>query len=137
MNSLSNFFRSLGWRTRQGFANFMQGRYGADKLNLTILGLGLVFSILSSLLPSVLFSYIFSLISYGLLIWAVFRSLSRNTYARYAENQRYLQAISHIKDRDHRYYHCPHCRQMTRVPRGKGKINITCPRCGEKFQRRS
>jgi len=45
--------------------------------------------------------------------------------------------VDRIKDREHRYFDCPKCRQMVRVPRGKGKISITCPKCREKFVRKS
>jgi ribokinase len=75
--------------------------------------------------------------SYGCAGWAVFRSLSRNTYARYQENRKFLQFFEKIKDRDHRYFDCPRCRQTTRVPRGKGKIAITCPKCKERFIRKT
>ena len=72
-------------------------------------------------------------ISYGLMGWAIFRMLSRNTYKRYQENRKYLRFVERLKDRDHRYYDCPRCRQPVRVPKGKGKIAITCPKCKEKF----
>lgn len=137
MNSISNFLRQVGYRFSVSMRRFMQGRYGVDKLNLTILGCGLIVSILSSLVPWILLSVLFSLLSYGLMIWAIFRCFSKNTYARYEENRRYQMLLGQLKDREHRYFHCPHCSQMTRVPKGKGKINITCPRCGEKFQRKS
>ena len=42
-----------------------------------------------------------------------------------------------LKDRQHRYFDCPKCHQMVRVPRGKGKISITCPRCREKFVKKT
>ena len=76
-------------------------------------------------------------LSYGLMIWAIWRTLSRNTYKRYQENRKFLQVINRLKDRHNRYFDCPKCRQMVRVPRGKGKISITCPRCHEKFIRKT
>ena len=57
----------------------------------------------------------------------------REDYKRYSENRKFLLMIDRIKDRSHRYYACPKCRQTVRVPRGKGKIAITCPKCREKF----
>ena len=75
--------------------------------------------------------------AYALMFWAIFRSLSRNTYKRYQENRKYLQIVERSKDREHRYFDCPKCRQTVRVPRGKGKIAISCPRCREKFVRKS
>ena len=64
-------------------------------------------------------------------------TLSRNTYRRYQENRKFLQFFTRLKDRQNRYFDCPKCRQLVRVPRGKGKIAITCPRCKEKFIRKT
>ena len=49
----------------------------------------------------------------------------------------FLMLLDRIKDREHRYFDCPKCRQPVRVPRGKGKIMITCPKCKERFQRKT
>ena len=111
----------------------MAGRYGTDRLNLVILCTGFAASILSSLVGKAPLNLIFWLLSYVLMIWAIWRSLSRNTYKRYQENRKFLQFFDRLKDRQHLYFDCPKCRQMVRVPRGKGKISITCPRCREKF----
>ena len=46
-------------------------------------------------------------------------------------------SFSRLRDRDNRYFSCPKCRQMVRVPKGKGKINIRCPKCGEKFMKKT
>ncbi|HIR31129.1 MAG TPA: hypothetical protein IAB83_03865 [Candidatus Faecousia faecavium] len=115
----------------------MAGRYGTDRLNMVILCAGLVASLLSVWTQSRGLNLIFFLLSYGLMIWAIFRSLSRNTYKRYLENRKFLQLINRVKDRQNRYFDCPKCRQVVRVPRGKGKISITCPRCKEKFVRKT
>lgn len=132
MNGFSNWFRRLGANFSAGMRSFMAGRYGTDKLNMTILTAGLLMCIVGMFLPSPA-SLIFALLSYGLMIWAMVRSLSRNTYKRYEENRKYLMLLDRLKDRQHRYFTCPKCRQSVRVPRGKGKISITCPRCKEKF----
>ena len=115
----------------------MAGRYGTDRLNMVILGIGLAASLLSVMVNSPWWNMILFVLSYGMMLWAIFRSLSRNTYKRYQENRRFLQMVTRLKDRQHRYYDCPKCRQMVRVPRGKGKISITCPRCGEKFVKKT
>ena len=124
-----------------GFGNrlrrFMEGRYGNDKLNNAILGVAVFFVILALFIRNPLIDLIVHGIAYVLMFWMIFRSLSRNTYKRYQENRRYLQFFGRLKDRDHRYFDCPKCRQMVRVPRGKGKIAISCPRCREKFVRKS
>ena len=116
---------------------FMEGRYGNDKLNNAILGVALFFVILALFIRNPLVNLIVHAVAYVLMFWMIFRSLSRNTYKRYQENRRYLQFFGRLKDRDHRYFDCPKCRQMVRVPRGKGKIAISCPRCREKFVRKS
>ena len=133
MSGFRGFLSKLAMHMRR----FMEGRYGNDKLNMAILLTGVVMSILSSILGGFLLKVILWALSYGLMIWAIFRCLSRNTYKRYQENRKYLQLLDRVKDRQHRYYDCPKCRQRVRVPRGKGKISITCPRCKEKFVRKT
>ena len=115
----------------------MCGRYGTDRLNMVILITGLVCSLLSSLVHRMPFSLFLLLASYGLMIWAIFRVLSRNTYKRYQENRRFCLIFDRMKDRQNRYFECPKCHQTVRVPRGKGKISITCPKCKEKFIRKT
>ena len=115
----------------------MAGRYGTDRLNMTILGAGLVVCLISPFFRIPLINLLLTALSYGLMIWAIYRSLSRNTYARYQENRKFLQFFDRLKDRQHRYFDCPKCRQVVRVPRGKGKIAITCPKCREKFIRKT
>ena len=137
MNSFGGWFRQFTAKLSSGLRTFMAGRYGTDRLNMVILCAGLAASILSSLVRVPPLNLIFWLLSYGLMIWAIWRSLSRNTYKRYQENRKYLQIFGRLKDREHRYFDCPKCRQMVRVPRGKGKIAITCPKCREKFVRKT
>ena len=115
----------------------MAGRYGTDKLNMVILSVGLAVSLLSVIFKYPPVNLLLVLLSYGLMIWAICRTLSRNTYKRYQENRKFLQIVGRVKDRNNRYFDCPKCRQMVRVPRGKGKISITCPRCHEKFIRKT
>lgn len=124
-------------RIRQWIQRFMMGRYGTDKLNMWILGGGVILCIVSIFVPVPAVDLALTVLSYCLMIWAIFRTFSRNTYKRYRENRRFLMFLDRIKDRDHRYFDCPKCRQPVRVPRGKGKIMITCPKCKERFQRKS
>ena len=137
MNSFGGWFRQFTAKLTYGLRWFMEGRYGTDRLNMVILCTGLAASILSSLLKVSGLNVIFWLLSYGLMFWAIWRSLSRNTYKRYQENRKFMQIVDRIKDRQHRYFDCPKCRQTVRVPRGKGKISITCPRCREKFVKKT
>ena len=137
MNEISSWLHRMGAKFAMGFRAFMSGRYGPDRLNMVILFAGLAASILSSVFRGKLASVIFWLLSYALMIWAIARTLSRNTYKRYQENRKFLQMVDRIKDRQNRYFECPKCRQVVRVPRGKGKISITCPKCREKFVRKT
>ena len=124
-------------RFTNGLRRFMSGRYGTDKLNMALLGFGLFLCILEMILQIwlnnswILLSL--TLLSYATMFVAIFRMFSRNINKRYQENRRFLRFWERLKDRKHRYYSCPRCRQPVRVPKGKGKIAITCPRCKEKF----
>ena len=133
MNGISGWFRQFSAKLSAGLRHFMSGRYGTDRLNMVILCAGLVASLLSMIISVQPFHLIFWALSYGLIIWAICRSLSRNTYKRYQENRKFLQVYDRLKDRQNRYFDCPKCHQTVRVPRGKGKISITCPRCRERF----
>ena len=133
MNTIGSWLRQLSTRMAVSLRRFMEGRYGNDKLNNAILGTALLISILGLFIRTPLLN----LIAYVLMFWAIFRTLSRNTYKRYQENRKFLQFFDRIRDREHKYFDCPKCRQMVRVPRGKGKISITCPRCREKFVKKT
>ena len=136
MNGFGNWFRQLRMRLSMGFRQFMVGRYGTDKLNSVILTAGLIVCLVGVFVGGA-FSGIFTLVSYSLMFWAIFRTFSRNTYKRYQENRKFLMFLERIKDREHRYFSCPKCKQTVRVPRGKGKLAITCPRCKERFIKKS
>jgi hypothetical protein len=124
-------------KLKQSLQRFMSGRNGTDKLNMCILIIGVIISIVAAILKSPMATLVLTTISYVLMFWAIFRCFSRNTYKRYQENRKFLQFVDRIKDRDHRYFDCPKCHQSVRVPRHKGKIAITCPKCKEKFIRKT
>ena len=112
---------------------FMMGRYGTDKLNMLLLCVGLAVTVINLFINHAVVNLVLMLLGWLLMGIVIFRTLSRNTYKRYRENRKYLMLLQRIKDREHRYYDCPKCHQQVRVPRGKGKIAITCPKCREKF----
>ena len=82
MNGIGSWFRQFSLKLSSALRTFMAGRYGTDRLNMAILCVGLVACILSMLISVQPFNLIFWALSYGLMIWAIFRSLSRNTYKR-------------------------------------------------------
>ena len=133
MGNFGSWLRHLGEEFKKWSRRFMEGRYGTDKLNIFLLRTSLVLMLIDMFLPGGLLKPLFWLLSMGLMIFCICRSFSRNIYRRYEENRKYLQLLDCVKDREHRYFNCPRCRQRVRVPRGKGKISITCPKCREKF----
>lgn len=137
MKDIGSRLKRLGYQMSTALARFMSGRYGTDKLNMAILGVGVVLSLISMFTRVALVNLILTLLSYGLLILALIRSFSRNTYKRYQENRKFLQFFDRLRDREHKYFNCPRCRQSVRVPRKKGKIAITCPKCRERFVRKT
>ena len=123
-------FRKLG----DAFRRFMYGRYGTDALNRTLLIVSVVLLLLSMVgsrfLPGL---SVLGYVAYVPLVWSIVRMYSRNIEKRRRENAAYQRLLMRIKDRNNRYFRCPRCRQTVRVPRGKGKINIRCPKCSERF----
>lgn len=122
----------------------MQGRYGNDQLNRFLMILVLVCFVLSlfGLRPFYLLGILCLVLSY-------FRMLSRNIYKRRGENAVYLRYEYKVKQtfatwkrdmqqrKTHHIYRCPSCRQKIRIPRGKGKIEIRCPKCSNTFIKKS
>ena len=133
---------------RNWLRKVMTGRYGVDELSRFLNTTAMLSLVLSVLFNNGL-SVFFLLLSFTSLIWNYIRMFSRNTYKRRAENNAYLtirynltRKFSGLKQRlqqkkYYRFYKCPKCGITTRVPKGKGKIRITCPKCGEIFQRKS
>lgn len=137
MNGIGGWFRRIGEKMSVGIRHFMVGRYGTDKLNNAILWVGVAACLVSLFIRVPVLNLVLTLLSYALMGLAIFRMLSRNTYKRYQENRKYMLFLQRLKDRQHRYFICPRCRQSVRVPRGKGKIAISCPKCREKFIRKT
>ncbi len=137
---MRSFFYNLGYKFRQ----FMYGRNGVDALNMALLILSLIFSILSNF-RALSFMYFFSSLA---VVLFVLRFFSKNLYKRQDENAKFLglknkfsrQANTAKKmwqDKDtHKYFKCK-CGTNLRVPKGKGKIEITCPKCGRKIIKRT
>ena len=121
----------------------MYGRYGYDQLSFFLVLVSCVLWLLSAI-PRLRLLY---WVGIALLAWSFFRILSRRPDRRRAENARFMAlagpAIRWVKmrrtilrDREHRYFRCPNCGQYLRVPRGKGRITVTCRSCGVSFEER-
>ena len=130
---------------REKLRRFMQGRYGADQLSRFLTAIGLVLIILNLFVHSNVIVYLVM----ALLVYCYYRMFSRDYNRRYAENQKFLTWQNKIKykvnnwkrnltDRKtHHIYKCPSCDQKIRVPKGKGRIVLTCPKCRTEFQKKS
>ena len=135
-------FRSMLQRFSDAVRRFMYGRYGVDQLNIFLIVSAVVLNLISLILSRLgavcaVIGMLVTLLSYVLLFWYLFRVFSRNLEKRHLENRRYLTWKSRILDRQNRYYRCPNCKQTVRVPKGRGKICIKCPKCSEKFIRKT
>ena len=119
----------------------MAGRYGSDQLTIALFVLGLGLSLIGGLCRS----FAVQLVSYLPLGYGLYRSFSRNIGRRRAENAKFLQLWDKVRRafhpwycrlrdwKTHRYFKCPTCHTLVRVPKGKGRICISCPKCRNGF----
>lgn len=130
---------------REKFRRFMAGRYGSDALNQFLSVLCLVCLVVAMISRIRLFYYL----GLAVLIYMYYRMFSRDISRRTAENYKFYTLKNDLAGwwkgrrarwdgrRQYRYYTCPQCRQKLRVPRGRGRIQISCPRCGTQFIKKS
>ncbi len=122
----------------------MYGRNGADQLSLATMWAAVILWAIF-LFSGWLAVYLLSLI---LMIYTFFRMFSKRVDRRRAENAKFMDAVRplrrklsalscRMRDKDHRYFRCPNCGQQMRVPRGKGRIQVTCRSCGITFEEKS
>lgn len=126
----------------------MSGRYGGDAFSNFLSLAALVVVVLGLFVPG-LFGMLLGWLGWAALIYSYYRIFSRNIPRRAAENrwflaqryavqQRFASARTRFAQRKvYRYFRCPRCRQQLRVPRGRGRISITCPKCGTSFIKKS
>lgn len=131
---------------KEKFRRFMVGRYGADELSRFLLAAVCVLIVINLFLPRGRHLVVLEML---LLVFCYYRMFSRNTGRRFQENQKYLnlkfrvtqwfqKTVSRAKDsRTHKIFKCPNCGQKIRIPRGHGKIQIHCRKCGHDFEGRS
>lgn len=130
---MRNFLQNLAVRMQR----FMIGRYGGDEFTKFLMISSCVMIVLSCF-SIFRFLYLPALIVMG---YSIYRSYSRNIYKRQAELAKYLQLRNSVRSyrqlqrkkyaerKTHKYIKCPHCRKTFRVPKGKGRIKISCPYC--------
>ena len=122
----------------------MYGRYGGDQLSMFLMGLYLILYLLANILRLSILSWIALLLA----VFAVLRIFSRNFPKRRAENAKFMELAGPVirwarmrrtirRDKDHCYFKCPNCGQQLRVPKGKGRITVTCRNCGVSFEEKS
>lgn len=119
----------------------MSGRYGTDQLTMGLLIAGMVLTFIGDSISS----SILILLTYVIFGACLFRIMSRNIAARQKENKLFLKYWSPVKTslkqqynkltrmRTYKYLKCPNCKQKMRVPKGRGKIAVTCQKCNTKF----
>ena len=139
------FFRKIG----NALARFMYGRNGMDQLNLALMWLVLLLDLIAIPLRryQLLYAALYWLSMVGW-VYVLFRIFSKNLYKRRGENQKWINWVWKMKnrsagakarhaDKDHKYFTCKNCKAICRVPVGKGKVVITCPKCGTKIEGRT
>lgn len=130
------------YRVRDAVARFMYGRNGVDQLCWALVIAEVVLTLLARLINIPAVTAAVNLVTTVMIALALYRMLSRNLYKRREENARFLRwwgpiagrfrgASARRADSAHKYVKCA-CGAMCRVPRGVGKVELTCPKCGQK-----
>ncbi len=132
-------------RFKERFARFMVGRYGADKLSQCLIGISLVLVLAGLFARNTwvdVLAFVFMALCY-------FRMFSKNIGKRFEESQRFERLLFRVTEvfrkwrfkiqqmRQYHIYKCPNCSQKIRIPRGKGKVSIHCPKCSADFIKKS
>lgn len=140
---MKNFFSNLGYKIQR----FMVGRYGADQLWRALI----IFYLIAILITNIVYRfskiayYSLSVLSLTIIIFAVFRVFSKNIEARRKENQEWLKITGGIRQKflfakerskqrkTHKFVKCKKCKKILRLPKNKGKLNVSCPHCKNQF----
>lgn len=134
---------------KEKIGRFMARRYGNDKLNQFMMAVFLGCAVLNLFVRNAYVSTVLNSWECLLILLVYIRMFSRNISKRYAENQKYLALENRLRRffgqkrylmqqrKEYHIYKCPGCKQKIRIPRGKGKISIRCPKCGEEFIKNS
>lgn len=129
-------------KLQNGLNKMLYGRYGVDQFTSALVIMSIVFSLLFT------FTHwaIFYILSTALWIYPIYRIFSKNFAKRQKENMLWLKYSAKGKKSSHllvrrvkdfpkyKYYKCMNCKQTIRIPRGKGRVEIRCPKCGYSFR---
>jgi hypothetical protein len=123
----------------------MIGRHGSDRLSVFLLIIALVLTVFADLFKLTFLKYT----SFLIMAIGIYRVLSKNTVKRRMENYKFVMLTTHIQSsfkniqtrikdsKTHRHFSCPSCKATLRLPKGKGKIMITCPKCRKEFSKKT
>ena len=135
-------------KLRMWIQRFMAGRRGPDEFSRFLLVAALILILISSFMHGIVNGILYFL-GFALVVFCLFRILSRNQYKRYQENIWYLKQrgavirwLRSLKDRwqqrkEYRFFRCPSCHSLLRVPKKKGRLQLTCRKCGNRFERKT
>ncbi len=130
---------------KEKLRNFMIGRYGIDSFSKFLMGIALALCVLDIFCNNIFINSWFIII----IIYVYYRMFSKNYNKRYQENMKFLQIKNKVlakfhseksimkQRKTHHIYKCPTCNQKIRIPKGKGRICITCPKCKTEFTKTS
>ncbi len=137
---------------RDKFLKFMYGRYGVDEFGKSMLITAIIFSVLGMVINLFRFgfwiSFSCSVLSTALMAYIIYRAFSKNINKRVMENHKFLAKTEKLRTyfrfcktrfndrKTFSYVKCPNCKNYSRVPKGKGKIKITCRVCKKQFERK-
>lgn len=132
-------------KIKEAFRRFMSGRHGADQLSVALLWVAIILNIIYMITGV----YIISLLATAVIVYAVFRMVSRDGGKRYAENAKYMAFMAkcrteaqqaknrHANRKEYKYFCCPKCHSMLRMPRGIGEKTVTCGSCKHQFRKKA
>lgn len=132
-------------RFRDKLARFFYGRYGADQLYYGLFALYFILWGVLLFVDNFIARIVLSLLQTAVLVFMIYRVLSRNIYKRRRENEAFMKVFRSVKNffvltknrirdiKGYRYRKCPHCKAMLRLPKRKGEHPVVCPRCKQRF----
>lgn len=132
-------------KVKSGIQKFMIGRNGPDQLSTAMLVLSIALLLVASFTGSIVLDLL-SLIGYAL---TIFRMFSRNISKRYEENQKYIAVKGKVKlslsqakvrlknSKKYKYFRCPECKSLIRLPRNVGEVTVTCGKCRHSFKKKA